>query len=173
MKKTIAGLALMLVVSTTLFGQRFAFVESEYILENIPEFQAAQKEINDLSVQWQNEIEVKFSEIDRLYRVYQAEAVLLPEEIRRQREEQIINLEREAKELQMQRFGAEGDLFKKREELVAPIQEKIFTAIQEIATQDNYAIIFDKSGGSNMIFSDVRFDLSDQVLERLGYRRTR
>jgi outer membrane protein len=171
MKKSGIGIALFLFATITVFGQRFAYIDSEYILENIPEYQAAQMQVNQLSVQWQNEIEAKFSEIDRLYRDYQAEAVLLPEDIRRQREEQIITMEREAKELQMQRFGREGDLFKKREELVKPIQDQIFEAVQEIATRGNYAIIFDKSGGSNMIFSDVRFDLSDEVLENMGYRR--
>jgi outer membrane protein len=171
MKKSGIGIILILFATITVFGQRFAYIDSEYILENIPEYQAAQMQVNQLSVQWQNEIEAKFSEIDRLYRDYQAEAVLLPEDIRRQREEQIITMEREAKELQMQRFGREGDLFKKREELVKPIQDQIFEAVQEIATRGNYAIIFDKSGGSNMIFSDVRFDLSDEVLEKMGYRR--
>jgi outer membrane protein len=171
MKKSGIGIILFLFATITVFGQRFAYIDSEYILENIPEYQAAQMQVNQLSVQWQNEIEAKFSEIDRLYRDYQAEAVLLPEDIRRQREELIIRKEREAKELQMQRFGREGDLFKKREELVKPIQDQIFNAVQEIATRGNYAIIFDKSGGSNMIFSDVRFDLSDEVLEKMGYRR--
>jgi outer membrane protein len=171
MKKTGIGLFILLITSVTLYGQRFAYIDSEYILENIPEYQAAQMQVNQLSVEWQNEIEAKFAEIDRLYRDYQAESVLLPEDIRRQREDQIIKREREAKELQMQRFGREGDLFKKREELVKPIQDQIFNAVQEIATRGNYAIIFDKSGGSNMIFSDVRFDLSDEVLEKMGYRR--
>ncbi|TVQ11709.1 MAG: OmpH family outer membrane protein [Bacteroidetes bacterium] len=155
----------------SVLGQRFAYVDTEYILENIPEYQAAQMELNQLSERWQSEIETKFAEIDRMYRDYQAESVLLPEEMRRQREEQIIGKEREAKELQMRRFGREGDLFKQREQLVKPLQDQIYNAIEEIATRGNYAIIFDKAGGGNMIYSDVRHDLSDEVLQKMGYRR--
>ncbi len=171
MKKLAFSFIILLITSISLFGQRFAYIDSEYILENIPEYQAAQMQVNQLSVEWQNEIEAKFAEIDQMYRDYQAESVLLPEEIRRQREDAIIERERQAKELQMQRFGREGDLFQKREELVKPIQDQIVNAVEEIATRGNYAVIFDKSGGGNMIFSDVRFDLSDDVLENLGYRR--
>lgn len=155
----------------SVLGQRFAYVDTEYILENIPEYQAAQMELNQLSERWQSEIETKFNEIDRMYRDYQSEAVVLPEEMRRQREEQIIEKEREAKDLQMRRFGREGDLFKKREELVKPLQDQIYNAIEEIATRGNYAIVFDKAGGGNMIYSDVRHDLSDEVLQKMGYRR--
>lgn len=155
----------------SVLGQRFAYVDTEYILENIPEYQAAQLELNQLSEQWQSEIESKFAEIDRMYREYQAESVVLPDEMRRQKEEQIIEKEQEAKDLQMRRFGREGDLFKKREELVKPLQDQIYNAIEEIATRGNYAIVFDKAGGGNMIYSDVRHDLSDEVLQKMGYRR--
>lgn len=170
MKKIIFLITLAFFASVTVFGQRFAYIDSEYILENIPEYQAAQMELNQLSVQWQNEIEEKFAAIERMYREYQTESVLLPEEIRIQREEEIIEKERQAKQLQMQRFGREGDLFKKRQELVRPIQDQIFNAVEEIATRGNYAIIFDKHGSGNMIYSDVRFDLSDDVLQKMGYR---
>lgn len=171
MKKiTILSAVILLSVFSAL-GQRFAYIDTEYILENIPEYQAAQMELNQLSQQWQTEIEAKFSEVEQMYREYQAESVLLPDDLRRQREEQIIAREREAKELQMKRFGRQGDLFKKREELIKPLQDQIYTAIEEIATRGNYAVIFDKAGGGNMIYSDVRYDLSDEVLQRMGYRR--
>lgn len=171
MKKIVFIAVIALFGTLSVMGQRFAYIDSEYILDNIPEYQAAQMQLNDLSVQWQNEIETKFGRIDELYRKYQAEAVLLPEDMKRQREEEIIALERDAKALQMQRFGQEGDLFKKRQELVQPIQDQIFEAVEEIATRGNYAVIFDKSGGGNMIYSDVRYDLSDDVLQNMGYRR--
>ena len=158
-------------ISLTGWGQRFAFIDSEYIMENIPEVQAAEMEIEQLSVQWQADIEAKFAEIDRLYREYQAEAPLLPEEMKKQREDVIIQKEREAKELQMRRFGRDGDLFRKRQELIKPIQDRIYTAVEEIATRGNYAIIFDKAGGVTMLFTDMRYDLSDEVLQRMGYRR--
>lgn len=169
--KKIALFAATILMAGLSFGQRFAYIDSDYIMDNIPEYKAAEQELERISVEWQGEIEKQFSDIDRLYREYQAEAPLLPEEMRRQREESIIQRERQAKELQMKRFGREGDLFKKRQELIKPIQDKVYEAIEEIATRGNYAVIFDKSGGLTMIFTDVRYDLSDEVLQRLGYRR--
>ena len=168
--KKIALFTTMILLAGMGFAQRFAYIDSDYIMENIPEYKAAEQELEQISVTWQAEIEQRFSEVDRLYREYQAEAPLLPEEMRRQREESIIEQERLAKELQMQRFGREGDLFKKRQELIKPIQDKVYEAIEEIATRGNYAVIFDKSSGMTMIFTDVRYDLSDEVLQRLGYR---
>lgn len=156
--------------SMAVSAQRFAFIDTEYILENIPEYQAAEREIEQLSMEWQTEIEGMFAEIDRLYREYQAEAPLLPEEMKRQREEHIINKEREAKQMQMQRFGRDGELFTRRQELIKPIQDRIYDAVEHIANRGNYAVIFDKAGGASMIFTDVRYDLSDDVLQRLGYR---
>lgn len=170
MKKHLLLFLMVSSMSLTAFGQRFAYVDTEYILDNIPEYQAADREVEALSIQWQTEIENKFAEIDRLYREYQAEAPLLPDEMKRQREEEIIQKERAAKELQMQRFGREGDLFEKRQELIQPIQDQVFTAIEEMASRGNYAVIFDKAGGAAMIYTDVRYDLSDDVLQRMGYR---
>ncbi len=170
MKKHFFLLLLATALSFSVYGQRFAFVDTEYILDNIPEYKAAEREIEELSIQWQAEIENKFAEVDRLYREYQAEAPLLPEEMKRQREEVIINKEREAKELQVGRFGREGELFAKRQELLQPIQDRVYDAVEQIANRGNYAVIFDKAGGAAMIFSDVRYDLSDDVLQRLGYR---
>ncbi len=170
MKKHLLLFLMVSSMSLTAFGQRFAYVDTEYILDNIPEYQAADREVEALSIQWQTEIENKFAEIDRLYREYQAEAPLLPNEMKRQREEEIIQKERAAKELQMQRFGREGDLFEKRQELIQPIQDQVFTAIEEMASRGNYAVIFDKAGGAAMIYTDVRYDLSDDVLQRMGYR---
>lgn len=170
MKKQLVLVLLATALSFTAFGQRFAYVDTEYILDNIPEYQAAEREIEQLSIQWQTEIENKFAEIDNLYRQYQAEAPLLPDEMKRQREEEIIRKERAANELQMRRFGREGELFAKRQELLQPIQDRIFEAVEQIASRGNYAVIFDKAGGTAMIFTDVRYDLSDDVLQRLGYR---
>lgn len=171
MKKTILISILALFFATTGWSQRIAYVDSDYILENIPEYKAAEAEIEQLSVEWQKELEDKFAKIEQLFRSYQAEAPLLPEEVRMQREENIMNLEKEAKELQMQRFGRDGELFRRREELVQPIQDRIYEAVTEIAGRSNYAIIFDKASGTTMMFTDMRYDLSDEVLQRLGYRR--
>jgi outer membrane protein len=151
------------------YAQKFAYVDTEYILQNVPEYNSAQTRIDALTVEWQKEIETMFSEIERMYRTYQNEAMLLPEEMKRKREEEIINKEREVKELQQKRFGQNGDLFKKREELIKPIQEKIYTALEEVATSGNYAVIFDKAGSVSMIYTNPRFDISEEVLTKMGY----
>ena len=170
MKKQLFLFILAVAFAMSAYGQRFAYIDTEYILENIPEYQAAEREIEELTIEWQRDIENKFAQVERMYREYQAEAPLLPEDMRRQREEEIIKLEREAKQLQMGKFGREGELFSKRQELIQPIQDRIYEAVEQIANRGNYAVIFDKAGGAAMIFSDVRYDLSDDVLQRLGYR---
>ncbi len=168
---TKAFVSLLLVMSfatTTGFAQKFGYVDSDYILKSIPEYQDAQNEIDELSKQWQEEIEAEFAKIDQMYKAYQADAVLLPEDLRKKREEEIIRTEREAKELQRKRFGQEGDLFNKRQELVKPIQEKIFNAIEEIANKQNYAFIFDKASGPVIMYVNPRYNISDEVLDQLG-----
>lgn len=171
MKKLIFVFTILSLLAFMSAAQRFAYIDSDYIMDNIPEYKAAEMEIEQLSVEWQKELEVMFGEIESMFVAYQAEAPMLPEEIRRQREEAIMTRERTAKELQMRRFGRDGELFQKRQELVKPIQDRIYEAVREIANRGNYAVIFDKTGGLTMIFTDVRYDLSDEVLTRLGYRR--
>jgi outer membrane protein len=149
-------------------AQKYAFVDTDYILNNIPEYTDAQALLDDLSGEWQKEIEAKFQEIDKLYREYQAESILMPEDLKKQKENEIIQKEREAKELQKKRFGKDGDLYKKRIELVEPIQEKIYNAIQDMAVTRNYAFIFDKAAGASLLFADAKFDLSDDILDEIG-----
>jgi len=170
MKKIIVTLSI-LVFSVTAFAQKFAIVDTEYILGKIPEYQIAQDRINDISIEWQKEIEKKFAEIDKLYKAFQAEAVLLPEEMKSKRENEIIQKEKEAKELQKKRFGKDGDVSKKRQELVKPIQDRIYAAIEDIATKSNYAVIFDKASGLSMLYVNPKNDISDDVLESLGYKK--
>lgn len=168
MKKITLITALFLMAFLPGFSQKYAFVDTDYILNNIPEYTDAQALLDDLSAEWQKEIEAKFLEIDKLYKDYQAESVLLPEDLKKQKENEIIQKEREAKDLQKQRFGKDGDLFKKRIELVQPIQEKIFNAIQDMAVTRNYAFIFDKASGASLLFADSKYDLSDDVLDEIG-----
>ena len=168
MKKILIISALLLVSLLPGYGQKYAFVDTDYILNNIPEYTDAQAYLNDLSSEWQKEIEEKYQEIDKLYREYQAESILLPEDMKKQRENEIIQKEKEAKDLQKKRFGKDGDLYKKRIELVQPIQEKIFNAIQDMAVTRNYAFIFDKAGGSSLLFADAKYDLSDDILDEIG-----
>lgn len=159
---------LFVLLSITATAQKIGYVDTEYILQNIPEYQDAQNEVEELSKQWQEDIEKQYADVDKMYKAYQADAVLLPEDLKRKREEEIVAAEREVKELQRKRFGAEGDLFKKREELIKPIQEKIFNAIEGVATKKNYAFIFDKAGGPVIMFVDSKYDISDEVLEQIG-----
>jgi outer membrane protein len=168
MKKSIL-LSVFIVFSVAfLQAQKFAFVDTQYILDNLPEFTEAQAQLDDLSAQWQKEIEAKFAEVDKMYKDYQAQSVLLPEDMKKKKEQEIVDKEKEAKNLQKQRFGKDGDLFKKRQELVKPIQDKLYNAIQEIATTNNYSIIFDKGGSLTMLYANPKYDVSDDVLDNLG-----
>ncbi len=150
-------------------AQRFAYVDSDYILNNIPEYSDAQKQLDDISKGWQKEIEDKYKEIDGLYKQYQQDQVLLTEDMRKIRQKEIEDKEKAVKELQKKYFGNDGDLFKKRQELVKPIQEKVYDAISKVAAAQGYDMIFDKNGGTTVLFSNPKLDLSDKVLAQMGY----
>jgi outer membrane protein len=152
-------------------AQKYAFVDTEYILNNIPNYKAAQEQLDKISADWQKEVEAKYADIEKMYKDYQAERVLLAEDMRHQREESIVNKEKEVKELQKTYFGNEGALFKKRQELIQPIQDDIYKAIKDLATENGYATIFDTSSGPSMIYTNPRYDISDEVLQKLGYKK--
>jgi len=170
MKKIVLTLGVLVIFTGFAFAQKFAFVDTEYILDNIPAYTAAQDQLDQLSKQYQKELESIHAEVEQMYKDYQAESVLLSEDMKRKREDVIVTKEKEYKELQRKYFGPNGDLFKKRQGLVKPIQDDIFNAIQEIANDGSYAVIFDKAGGTSMLFTNPRYDLSDQVLQKLGYK---
>ena len=170
MKKVLVILLVSFLGMSAVQAQKFAYVDSQYILDNIPEYKAAQNQLDALSKKWQEEIETKIAEVDKLYKAYQTDKVLMPEDLKQRKEEEIMQKEREVKELQKKRFGNKGDLFKKREELVKPIQDKIFNAIEAFAKERGYAIVFDKAGGLTMLYTDAKFDKSDDVLRKLGYQ---
>lgn len=151
-------------------AQRYCYVDTKYILENMPDYAAAQSELNKLSEKWQNEIVTRYDAIDNMRKAYQAERVLLTADMKRQREEEIAQAEAEAKELQKKRFSLNGDLFKKREELIKPIQDEIFKALVELAESGNYMVIFDKSNESSIIFASPKYDKSDRILKKLGIK---
>ncbi len=169
MKKILFAILVMFSVTPTLTAQKFAYVDTQYILENLPEYKSAQQQLDRISIQWQKEIEVKFGEIDKMYKDFQAESILLTDDMKKKREDEIIDREQAAKELQKQRFGKGGDLLKRRQDLVKPVQDKIYNAIKEIATTKNYAVVFDKSSDLTMLFTNPKYDISDQILENLGY----
>lgn len=167
MKKLLLS-SIAVLFSLCLFAQKYAYVDTEYILSNIPEYSDAQDILDEMAIKWQKEIEEKFVEIDQLYRDYQAEAVLLPEDMKKQRENDIIQLEKDAKDLQKQRFGRDGDLFKKRQELIQPIQEKVYNAIETVAEINNYAFVFDRAGSLSILYAKDKFDISDDVLDEVS-----
>ncbi len=155
-------------------AQRIAFVNTKYILEQMPEYETAQKELDRLSKQWQDEIDERYLQIKRQRESYNAEAILLTEEMRRSRLDEIDRREREARDMQKKRFGVEGDLFKKRQELIQPIQDRVYTAIKEVAGT-SYVAVFDLSGsnGGGLLFASDKYDKSDSVLRKLGIRPDR
>lgn len=151
-------------------SQKYAFVDTEYILERIPSYKAAQEQLDKLAEDWQAEIEEMYDEIDKMYKTYQSEKVLLTEEMRVRKEEEIIDKEKAVKKLQNTYFGRDGSLFKKRQELVKPVQDEVFRVVKEIATEGNFAVIFDTASGANMLYTNPKYDKSDEVLEKLGYK---
>jgi len=170
MKKITLLLTVLIFLTGTALAQKYAFVDTEYILNNIPSYTAAQEKLDELSTGWEKEISDAYNLVEEMYKNYQNEVVLLSREAKIKREEEIINKEQEAKELQNKYFGVEGELFNKRQELIQPIQDEIYNAVKEIAADGNYAVIFDTSAGMNMLYTDPRYDLSDEVLEKLGYK---
>lgn len=171
-KKLLLFLTAMLVVglgrTNAQLNQKFAFVDSEYILQNIPEYGDAQEQINQLSTKWEKEIKTLRTKLDELKHDYQVESILLTEDQKRKKEEAIAAKEQEIAELQMQYFGPEGQLFAKRAELIQPIQEKIYNAINQLALVKNYAFVFDKASGTTILFCNDKNDISDDVLDEIG-----
>ena len=149
-------------------AQKFAYVDSEYVLSQIPKYKSAQLQLNELSAQWQQEVEVKFLEIEKLRKALQVEKVLLTRDMQISREKDIAKKEYEAKKFQQDKFGAEGELFQKKSELIRPIQEKVYNAINKVAKNNGLDFIFDKSGELLMLVSNSKYDRSDEVLEELG-----
>ncbi len=151
-------------------AQRYAVIDSRYILEKIPEYSAAQKKLDQFSELWQQEIDQKQAALNRMYKEYDAEQVMLPDDLKKKREDELFNKEKELRDLQKSRFGFEGDLFRKRQELIKPIQDKVYNAIQKMATEKQYDFILDKSEGITVIFADPKLDKSEEVLKSLGVK---
>jgi len=160
---------ILLFVSNFAFAQKYAFVDSEYILKNIPAYEAANEQLNQLSQKWQKDIEVQFQQVAQLYQTYQTENVFLSNEMKVKRENEIVDREKQAKQLQQTYFGPEGELFKRRETLIKPIQDEVFKAISDVATEKGYGAVFDKASGMGIMYVDAKFDISDDVLVKLGY----
>jgi outer membrane protein len=170
MKKLAATTIALLLFVGVAVAQKFAFVDSDYILQNIPSYNAAQTELDKASESWEAEVAVEYTAIETMYKTYQSERVLLTDEMKKQREDEILAKERQVKELQAKYFGPDGDLSKKRQELVKPIQDAIYKAVKELSAEGSYAVIFDTASGASILYSNPRYDLSDEILEKLGYK---
>lgn len=167
MKKLLLSLALGLATTFTLSAQRIAYVDVNQVLENIVEYNEAQRELDQLAGRWREEIAKEYDKIKSMYNRYQAEQVLLSDEARRQKEEEILEKEKSVRELQKSRFGPEGSLFKRRQELVRPIQDRVFAAIEEYANDRGFDFIFDQSGSAGMIFASPKYDKTEDLINKL------
>lgn len=163
-------IALLMAGGMAMGQQKYGFIDTEYILNNIPSYKAAQDKLDAFSKQWEDEIAQGYQEMEQMYKNYQTESVLMSNDMKIREEEKIINFEREINELQKKYFGPEGDLFKKRQELIQPIQDQIYNAVKELALEGNYALIFDTSAGVNLLYTNPKYDVSDEILEKLGYK---
>lgn len=168
MLKNILFVIVMLSASS-LFGQRYAYVDSKYILENMDEYKESQIELDAMSKKWQQTVEAKMAELDRMRRAFEAEKILLTKDLQKQREEEIKLKEKEIRDYQRAKFGVNGELFKKRLELIQPLQDDIYNAIKELAKERSYALVFDKGTNTNILFANPKYDKSDVILKKLGY----
>lgn len=171
MKRNIVLFSFLTVAILTLTAQKIAMLDMEYILKNIPSYETANEQLNIISKKWQNEVEVQMQEVQNMYKNYQTELVFLSDDMKVKREEEIIAKEKEAQELKRTYFGPEGELFKKRQSLMKPIQDEIYNVVQELSREKDYGLILDKSSSMNIIFSSPKIDISDQVLLKLGYSK--
>jgi len=171
MKRIIVTLCLFAGLAFAANAQKFVIVDMGYIMKNIPQFESANQQLDLVSKKWQSEVENQLKEVQTMYKNYQTEQVFLSDDMKLKREEEIIAKEKAAQELKRTYFGSEGELFKKRESLMKPIQDEVYNAISEICAEKNYELVLDKSSSMNIIFSSPKLDISDIVLQKMGYSK--
>ncbi|MCU7551686.1 OmpH family outer membrane protein [Chitinophagaceae bacterium LB-8] len=170
MKKSLLIGFCLLLIGSFVQAQRYAIIDTKFILDKMPEYKEAQKQLDETATQWQKEIDAAQQELDKMYKDFEAEQVMLTEELRHKREDQLFVKEKNLRDLQRKRFGFEGDLFKRRQELIKPVQDKVFNAVQKLAVQRGYDFILDKSEGITVIFADPKLEKSEDVLRELGVK---
>lgn len=170
MKKFLLISGCLWLVAFTAQAQKYAIIDTRYILDKMPEYKQSQQQLDAVAADWQKEIDAKQAELDKMYKDYDAEQVMLSDDLKKKREDQLFQKEKDLRDLQRKRFGFEGDLFKKRQELIKPIQDKVFNAVQKIAAQRGYDFVLDKSEGITIIFADPKLDKSEDVLRELGVK---
>jgi outer membrane protein len=170
MKKLLLLTTFSIMLAAFGHAQRYAIIDTRYILDKLPDYAAAQKQLDDLAFNWQKEIDNLQVDLDRMYKDFDAEQVMLSNDLKKKREDQLFIKEKTLRDLQRKRFGFEGDLFKKRQELIKPIQDKVYNAVQKLAVARGYDFILDKSEGITVIFADPKLEKSDDVLKALGVK---
>ena len=170
MKKIFLLVACGLFLGFAVNAQRYAIIDTKYILDKLPDYKGAQKTLDDIASGWQKEIDKQQADLDKMYKDFDAEQVMLSDDLKKKREDQLFIKEKALRDLQRQRFGFEGDLFKRRQDLVKPIQDKVYNAVQKLAVQRGYDFILDKSEGITVIFADPKLEKSEDVLKELGVR---
>ncbi|MBN8856832.1 MAG: OmpH family outer membrane protein [Sphingobacteriales bacterium] len=163
--------AVVCLVAFAASAQRYAVLDTKYILDRLPEYKDAQKQLDQFSAAWQKELDGMQQNLDKMYRDFDAEQVMLSDDLKKKREDELFNKEKELRDLQRRRFGYEGDLFKKRQELIKPVQDKVYNAVQKLAVEKGYDFILDKSEGITVIFADPKLDRSEDVLKMLGVNK--
>ncbi len=171
MKKFIVTLSIVLVMGLAASAQKFALVDMEYILKNVPTYEMANEQLNQLSQRWQKEVEAIGKEAENMYQNYLSDKVFLTDEQAKKREEEIVAKEKEATELRYKYFGPEGELYKKRQSLLKPVQDDVYNAIKKVADERGYQAIFDRASASDIIYASPRIDVSNEVLAKLGYSK--
>lgn len=171
MKRLAFILAVIFAGTFAASAQKFALVDMEYILSNIPAYEMANEQLNQLSLRWQKEVEAKVKDAENLYKTYQSESVFLTDDQKRKKEEEIVAAEKEASELRAKYFGPEGELYSKRQSLMKPIQEDIYNAVKKLSEERGYQAIFDRASSADIIFASPKIDVSNEVLEKLGYSK--
>jgi outer membrane protein len=169
MKRLFITLIVALASFAAANAQKFALVDMEYILKNVPAYERANEQLNQVSKKWEGEINALISEAETLYKKYQSESVFLSDAQKTKSEEAIMNKEKEASDLKKKYFGSEGELFKKRQSLMATIQEEIYNAVKDICESKGYQLVIDRASGASIIFASPKIDISDEILLKLGY----
>ncbi len=170
MKNKLLVACCFLLIGLASQAQKYAIIDTRYILDKMPDYTQAQKQLDAIAADWQRDIDSRQSALDKMYKDYEAEQVMLSDDLKKKREDQLFLKEKELRDLQRQRFGFEGDLFKKRQELIKPVQDKVYNAVQKISTQRGYDFVLDKSEGITIICADPKLDKSEDVLRELGIR---
>lgn len=169
MKKLLTGIAFAILLAIPAAAQKYALVDMEYILKNVPAYEMANEQLNQISQRWQKEVEAKATEAQTMYKNYQSDMVFLTDEQKTKKEAEIVAKEKEATELRYKYFGPEGELYKKRQSLMQPIQDEIYNAVKKVSEEKGYQCIFDRASSANIIFASPRIDVSNDVLAKMGY----